>query len=103
MRTVSTHEDPFFDMRDVRQMVAKWAVDCGRRLADRRTELKWDRRQLAALVGTTEATITRIEQGAINPRDHLKLALAAALAVEVETLWPFPRRCDVFALAGAGA
>lgn len=93
------NEDPALDLRDVRQMVAKWAIDCGRRLADRRTELKWDRRQLASLVGTTEATITRIEQGAINPRDHLKLALASALLVEVETLWPYPRRADVFAQA----
>lgn len=98
-----THtEDPFFELEDVRRMVSKWAVDCGRRVQDRRTALGWDRRQLAALVGTTEATIVRIEQGVLKPRDYLKLAVASALVVEVEDLWPYPRRADVFALAGAG-
>ena len=98
-----TDLDPFFDLRDVRQMVAKWAVDCGRRVADRRASLDWDRRQLASLVGSTEATITRIELGQINPRDHLKLAIASALASEVEDLWPYPRRADVFAISGTAA
>jgi DNA-binding XRE family transcriptional regulator len=94
-----TNVDPFFDLRDVRQMVAKWAVDCGRRVADRRSSLNWDRRQLASMIDTTEATITRIELGQLNPRDHLKLVIASALAVEVEDLWPYPRRSDVFAAA----
>lgn len=96
---MNTSADPALDLRDIRQMVAKWAIDCGRRVADRRVALRWDRRQLARLVGTTEATIARIEQGVINPRDHLKLAIAAALCLEVESLWPYPRRADVFALA----
>lgn len=94
-----TNTDPFFDLRDVKQMVAKWSVDCGRRVADRRSTLNWDRRQLAGMVASTEATITRIELGQLNPRDHLKLAIASAMAVEVEELWPYPRRKDVFANA----
>lgn len=93
--------EPFFELEDVRRMVAKWAVDCGRRVQDRRMSLDWDRRTLASLVGTTEATITRIEQGVLNPRDYMKLAVASALVVEVEELWPYPRRADVFALAPA--
>ncbi|MDO8391018.1 MAG: helix-turn-helix transcriptional regulator [Actinomycetota bacterium] len=94
-------DSPFLDLEDVRRMVSKWAVDCGRRVQDRRTSLNWDRNRLATLVGTTEATITRVEQGVINPRDYMKLAIAAALVVEVEDLWPYPRRADVFALAPA--
>ena len=94
-------EEPFFDLRDVRTMVSKWAVDCGRRVADRREFMKWDRRQFATIVGTTEATITRIELGQLNPRDHLKLAISAALQVEVEALWPYPRRAEVYAGAAA--
>lgn len=102
LRNMSTNEEAFFALEDVRRMVSKWAVDCGRRVQDRRTSLGWDRPRLASLVGTTEATIVRIEQGVINPRDYLKLAVAAALVVEVEELWPYPRRSDVFAIAGAG-
>lgn len=98
-----TNIDPYFDLRDVRVMVAKWAVDCGRRVSDRRTMLGWDRRQLAAFAGTTEATIHRIEEGKINPRDHMKLAIASAVGLEVEALWPYPRRADVFATAGTAA
>lgn len=98
---MSNTQDPFFELGDVRRMVAKWAIDCGARVTDRRKSLGWDRPRLAELVGTTEATITRIEQGVINPRDYMKLAVAAALVVEVEDLWPYPRRADVFALSAA--
>lgn len=90
------HEQ-FFDLRDVRTMVSKWVIDCGRKVADKREGFGWDRRQFADLVGTTEATIARIEQGVINPRDYMKLAIAATLQCEVEAIWSYPRRADVFA------
>lgn len=89
--------EAFFDLDDVRRMVTKWAVDCGKRVKARRGELGWDRRQLAAMTGTTEATVHRIEAGTLNPRDHLKLVFAATLQVEVAELWPYPLRADVYA------
>lgn len=96
---MSEQADPFFDLDDVRDLVAKWAIDCGRRVSKRRETLGWDRRQLAGITGTTEATIHRIESGALRPRDHLKLAIAAALQLEVEDLWPYPSRATVYEVA----
>lgn len=86
----------FFDLDDVRRMVSKWSIDCGARVEQRRRELGWDRPTFAAIVGTTEATIHRIESGKLNPRDHLKLAISAALQVEVGDLWVFPTRQAVY-------
>lgn len=97
IRDMEDSDAAFFDLRDVRSIVAKWAIDCGRKVTERRESLGLDRRKFAAMVGTTEATITRVEQGVLNPRDHLKLAIAAALALEVEDLWRHPRRTEVFA------
>lgn len=97
---MSEIQEPYFDLEDVRRMVAKWSVDCGRRVQERRQALNIDRKVFAQLVGSTEPTIIRIEAGTMNPRDYLKLAIASALVCEVETLWPFPRRADVFSGAG---
>lgn len=96
-------EDPKFDIRDIRVMVSKWAVDCGRRVSDRRADLHLNGRALAAAAGCNEITIYKIENGSLNPRDHLKLSIAAALDVEVDMLWPFPKIAEVLALAGTAA
>lgn len=95
--------EPFLDTEDVRRLVSKWAIDCGGRVKARRELLGWDRRQLAALADTTEATIHRIESGALNPRDHLKVIIASALQVEAAELWPFPSREAVVEQAKAVA
>lgn len=94
-----TSSGRFFDLDDVRRLVGKWAIDCGTRVARRRADLGWDRQTLADLVGTTEATIHRIESGKLNPRDHMKLAVAAALQTEVVDLWPYPSRQAVYETA----
>lgn len=86
----------FFDLDDVRRLVSKWSIDCGARVTRRRTDLGWDRQQLASIVGTTEATVHRIESGKLNPRDHLKLAIAAALQCEAADIWPYPTRKAVY-------
>ena len=83
---------PLVELDGARRVVAKWAVDCGSRVVARRKALGMDQETLAALAGTTKPTISRIESGQINPRDHLKLAIANALAVEVETIWPYLTR-----------
>lgn len=101
LRSVTDTPDPFLDLDSVRTMVRKWAIDCGNRVTKRRTDLAWDQARLAALVGTTEATISRVESGAVTPRDYLKLAIAGALSCEVIDLWPYPSRERVFAEAAA--
>ncbi len=93
--------DAIFEMDLVRRMVSKWAVDCGGRVSARRQLLGLDRPTLAGLVGTTEATIHRIESGSVNPRDYLKFAIASALQVEIGDLWPYPTRERVYAEASA--
>lgn len=90
-----TSGDGFFDLDEVRRLVGKWSVDCGARVTEWRQRLGWDRQRLAHAAGCTEATIHRIESGKLHPRDHLKLAVAAALEVEVADIWEFPKRSDV--------
>jgi DNA-binding XRE family transcriptional regulator len=80
-------------------MTRKWAIDCGARVEFKRGERGWTRSRLAFLVGTTEATIHRVESGALAPRDYLKIAIAAALATPVAELWPYPDSAAVFASA----
>ena len=98
-----TNTDPVFELDEVRRVARKWAVDCGSRVAAKRTSRGWTRVQLAELVGTTEATIHRVESGVLAPRDYLKMAIAAALIAEVSELWPYPTRATVFAEARAVA
>jgi DNA-binding XRE family transcriptional regulator len=94
-------ETPFFELDEVRRLARKWSIDCGVNVAAKRNERGWTRVQLASLVGTTEATIHRVEAGAVTPRDYLKMAIAAALATPVEQLWPYPDMAKVFAEAAA--
>ena len=92
-------DQQLLELDAVRTHTRRWAVDCGNRVKARRELLGWDRRQLATLIGSTEATIARIELGQLHPRDHLKLAVSTAMQVEAEDLWPYPRRSEVFAAA----
>jgi len=89
--------DPLFDLGDLRVLINKWNIDCGRRVLTERIKLDIKRPDFAAMTGTTEPTIQRVEQGVLNPRDHLKLAIAAALGLEVEMLWPFPKIAEALA------
>jgi DNA-binding XRE family transcriptional regulator len=45
---------------------------------------------MASVTGTTEPTIQRIEHGHLNPRDNLRLAIAAALDADASDLWAYP-------------
>jgi DNA-binding XRE family transcriptional regulator len=89
----------FFDLADVRVLVGKWSIDCGQLVAKKRGALGWDQETLAQIVGTTRATIHRIEDGKLTPRDYMKLAIAAALQCEVGDLWPYPTRKSVYEMA----
>lgn len=101
IRNMTKQPEPLIVLDDVRRLVGKWSVDCGARMAKWRTERGFDRATLAALVGTSEATIHRIESGKLHPRDHLKLGIASALLVEVGEIWTYPSRKDVHAAAAA--
>jgi len=83
------------DLDGVRRLLGTWPVECGARVAARRVERGWDRSELAERVGTTEATIHRVESGKLTPRDYLKLAIAAALGSEVAEIWQFPDAASV--------
>lgn len=65
--------------------------------------LQMHTRQLADLAGTTEPTIMRIEAGTLNPRDHLRIAIADALRCEVGEIWSYPSHAHVNARAAAVA
>lgn len=70
--------------------LANWPAECGRRVAERRAQLGWHRRQLADEAETTEATIGRIESGALNPSDEMRVRVATALGCQVAELWHYP-------------
>jgi DNA-binding XRE family transcriptional regulator len=72
----------------IERLVQRWITESGERVAARRIELDMKRSGLARKAKTTEATIHRIEHGAIAPRDHLKIAIAQALQCQPGELWP---------------
>jgi DNA-binding XRE family transcriptional regulator len=80
---------------DIRPLVSEWARQCGKRVGERRVSLGLDRRHVAVLAATTEPTIHRIENGCINPRDHLRFAISAVLGSDVSDLWSFPSYHDL--------
>lgn len=80
-----------------------WAADSGARVARQRLALDFSRPRLADVVGTTEATIHRIEHGKINPRDPMRLMIAAAMRCEVADLWPPIPIAALLAGLGSGA
>ena len=66
-------------------------------MSERRLAKRMRSSVLGGYAGCNEVTIWRIENGLINPRDTLKLGIAAALDCEVEDIWPMPRRAEVIA------
>lgn len=100
---MGNHLPARFDADDLRSAVAQWQQECGVRVANRRTIFGIHRRDLAALAGTTEATIQRIETGKLNPRDPLRFALAGVLRCEVADLWPYPPCTRIHDMAQAVA
>lgn len=68
----------------------------GKRVKERRDLLGLSQRDLAGLVvpPTTQATIYKIENGKITPRDHLKQQIAAALRTTTSDLFPWADQVD---------
>lgn len=74
----------------------EWAKACGERLRQRRELLGFSLADLARYSDSTLQTISRIERGELVPRDHLKGAIALALLEDLNNLWPWPSREDMW-------
>lgn len=70
----------------VQQLGDTW----GRAIRSRRASLGLSQQDLAARCDVTQQTISRIEMGAVLPRDALKLELARHLECSPRTLFPWP-------------
>lgn len=77
-----------------------WAKECGARMKKRRLELKLSQETLARACDTRLQTISRVEGGALVPRDYLRAAIAYSLGLEVNDIWTPPTRPDMFKAAG---
>lgn len=87
-----------FHRPDVADLIGAWHAECGRRVSRRRELFSLHRRELADLCVTSEATIVRIEQGLLRPKDELRVVISAVLCCEVADLWPYPsceQVCDL--------
>lgn len=80
-----------------------WAVQCGRNVSDRRIAIGFTQKQAADLAGITQAAWSATERGGYVPRDHVKVAIALALATEVDLLWPYPKRVRIEEMREAAA
>lgn len=92
-------EQPMLDERRLRKAVSDWAFDAGRRIAVRRRELGWRQGKLAELVGVRVTSISKFELGLATPKDSTRLAIACALMMEVDEIWPPMKRSYVLAVA----
>lgn len=87
------------DERRLRKAVSDWAYDAGRRIAVRRRELGLRQEQLAAMVGVRGTAISKFELGLATPKDSTRWAIACALTMEVDELWPPLKRSYIQAVA----
>lgn len=81
-----------FDRAKVKTAVAHEAVESGSRFRSKRKAFGWPLATVAQLTGTSEATISRIESGSLNPRDDLRWVIAGVMQCEVGDIWPHPSR-----------
>lgn len=87
------------DERRLRVAVSDWAFEAGRRIAVRRRELGWRQERLASLVGVRATAISKFELGLATPKDSTRLAIACALMMEVDQIWPPLTRSYVLSVA----
>lgn len=70
----------------------------GRYLTARRRALGFTQEQLATLAGVTQKAISHYELGIREPRDAIKLMIAASLGCGVGDIWPHADRTEIAAL-----
>lgn len=83
---------PLLHPERLKALMADWSRECGARVQERRKALDWSQSQLSALSGVEVQTISKIENGQINPRDRVKVSIADALLCEVDELFRYPER-----------
>jgi transcriptional regulator with XRE-family HTH domain len=88
----NTEITPAIDPEVVRKYLKREQRFWGSKVHDARAARGFTLEELAALAGSTPQTIHKIERGQIAPRDHLRIALAFALGVDVDRLFPIPDR-----------
>jgi transcriptional regulator with XRE-family HTH domain len=71
-------------------VVQRLGVSWGRQIRRRREALGISQRELAERCDVTQQTISRIEIGAVLPRDALKIELARQLDCSPRNLFPWP-------------
>lgn len=86
---------PAIDPERLRKYLQRECRFWGSAVRSRREELGLTLEQVAGLAGTTVQTLFKIEKGQIAARDHLRIALAFALATEVHRLFPMPDRATI--------
>jgi transcriptional regulator with XRE-family HTH domain len=62
----------------------------GHRIKKRRLEMGFTQQSFADIVGVTQATVSRWEQGSKTPSDSQKWRIAGALRQTMEELFPYP-------------
>ena len=88
----ATKAEQVIDLDNLRRYLKREQRFWGSKVRARREDLSLTLEQVADMVGSTAPTIFKIEHGKIAPRDHLRIALAFALATEVDRLFPIPTR-----------
>lgn len=71
------------------------AKAAGKKVMERRGELRMSQQRLADGAGSSLQTIFRIERGDLVPREYLRQSIAYTLFVEVDDLWPNPSRQEI--------
>lgn len=83
---------PTLDADILRRFVSREARIWGTRVKARRKALGLTLEQVAEKAWTTPQTVHKVETGEIVARDHVRLAIAFALAVEHDELFSLPKR-----------
>jgi transcriptional regulator with XRE-family HTH domain len=81
----------------------RWPRERGACVRERRIELGLTKIELAERCQIREATVYRIETGAMVPSDRLRAVMAYALDTRPEDLWVFPPRLELEIVSRAGA
>lgn len=92
---------PIITQDQLRRFLKREARHWGSNVRLRRKELGLTLDQVATLADTTAQTVFKVERGQIVARDNLRMALAFALAQEVNDLFPLPRRDVILAEVAA--
>lgn len=90
---------PLLSETRLRAAVRQWARESGKRMQAKRKALKMRQSTLAGAAGVSTQTVSKAELGEIVPKDQVRIAIAAALLCEVDEIWPYPQRADIWAQA----